>query len=262
MIESKNNENSISIEVTDLRKVYKSQRKMPEVNAVDGISFSVKKGEVFGLLGTNGAGKTTTINILTGNLLPTDGIAKVGGYNVEKNMNKIKEMISVCPQEPALYSYLTGIGNIKFFGELYLIPKDQLNKRADELLELIGLNDARNRLFKGYSGGMKRQLSLIVSLINDPEILFLDEPTVGMDPRNRRKVWDFLKTQKNKSKTIILTTHYIEEAEALCDNVAIMDYGKIIAMGPPKELIDEYKVKNLEDVFMEITGRSILEGIV
>ena len=235
---------------------------MPDVKAVDGISLQVKKGEFFGLLGTNGAGKTTTINILTGILLPTDGSATINGYNVEKEIQKIKEMISVCPQEPALYKFLTGMGNIKFFSDMYLIPKDQIEERAEKLLKLLGLYESRNRQTSGYSGGMKRQLSLIISLINEPEILFLDEPTVGMDPRNRRKVWDFLKTQKEQSKTVILTTHYIEEAEALCDRVAIMDYGKIIAMGPPKELIEEYKVKNLEEVFMKITGRSILEGIV
>lgn len=252
---------SNAIEVNDLKKYFKSKRSMPDIKAVDGISFHVNKGEVFGLLGTNGAGKTTTINILTGVLLQTEGTAIVAGYNVEKEMKKIKELISVCPQEPALYKFLTGLGNIKFFGDMYLLPKEQIIEQAEKLLEILGLYESRNRLAGGYSGGMKRQLSLIISLINKPDILFLDEPTVGMDPRNRRKVWDFLKEQKNEKNTIILTTHYIEEAEALCDRVAILDYGKIIAMGSPQELIAEYKVKNLEEVFMKITGRSILEGI-
>jgi len=250
-----------SIEVKYLKKHFKGKRSMPDVKAVDGISFQINKGEVFGLLGTNGAGKTTTINILTGVLLPSEGTATVAEYNVEKEMKKIKELISVCPQEPAIYKFLTGLGNIKFFGDMYLLPKEQIIERAERLLEILGLFEARNRLAGGYSGGMKRQLSLIISLINEPEILFLDEPTVGMDPRNRRKVWDFLKEQKNEKNTIILTTHYIEEAEALCDRVAILDYGKIIAMGSPQELITEHKVKNLEEVFMKITGRSILEGI-
>ena len=259
--ENDNKNHPYSIEVKDLKKYFKGKRGMPEIKAVDGISFYVKKGEVFGLLGTNGAGKTTTINILTGVLLPTEGSALIEGYNVDKEMNKIKEKISVCPQEPALYKFLSGLGNIKFFGDMYLLPKEQINERAEKLLEKLGLFEARNRLTSGYSGGMKRQLSLIISLINNPEILFLDEPTVGMDPRNRRKVWDFLKEQKNEQNIIILTTHYIEEAEALCDRVAILDYGKIIAMGPPQELIAEHNVKNLEEVFMKITGRSILEGI-
>jgi len=258
---SKSEESTNSIEVKGLVKIYKGKRGMDDVKAVDGISFHVKKGEVFGLLGTNGAGKTTTINILTGVLLPTNGIATVDGYNVETDLKKIKEKISVCPQEASLYKFLTGMGNIKFFGNMYLMPKEKIIERGEELLKLLGLYEARNRLSRGYSGGMKRQLSLIISLINEPDILFLDEPTVGLDPRNRRKVWDFLKSQRDQKNTIILTTHYIEEAEALCDRVAIMDYGVIIAMGSPKALIAEHQVKNLEEVFMKITGRSILEGI-
>ena len=272
MIESTKNDDSIiekindfddnnAIEVKNLKKHFKGKRGMEDVKAVDGISFHVEKGVVFGLLGTNGAGKTTTINILTGVLLPTEGAASVGGYNVEKEMKKIKELISVCPQEPALYKFLSGLGNIKFFGNMYLMPKDKIIERGEELLKLLGLYDARNRLARGYSGGMKRQLSLIISLINEPDILFLDEPTVGLDPRNRRKVWEFLKAQKDQKNTIILTTHYIEEAEVLCDRVAIMDYGEIIALGSPHELIAEHQVKNLEEVFLKITGRSILEGI-
>ncbi|MHA1978931.1 MAG: ABC transporter ATP-binding protein, partial [Candidatus Hodarchaeales archaeon] len=141
------------------------------------------------------------------------------------------------------------------------MPKKQIEERAEKLLKLLGLYEARNRTAKGYSGGMLRQLSLIMALINEPDILFLDEPTVGMDPRNRRKVWKFLSSTKKQKRTIMLTTHYIEEAEALCDRVAIIDYAKLIAIGPPQKLIEEHKVKNLEEVFMKITGRRILEGI-
>ena len=253
---------SYAIEVKDLKKIFKGKRSMPDVTAVDGISFHVEKGEFFGLLGTNGAGKTTTIRMLTGTLNPTQGIATVGGYNINSELQNIKEMISVCPQEPAVYKFLTGLGNIKFFADLHLMPKKLVEERAEELLEKLGLDEAKNRFARGYSGGMIRQLSLIISLIQDPEILFLDEPSVGMDPRNRRKVWDFLKEQKAEHKTMILTTHYIEEAEALCDRVAIMDYGKIVGIGSPKELIAKWDVKNLEEVFMKITGRSILEGII
>jgi len=253
--------NSDPIEVKDLKKYFSGKRKMEDVKAVDGISFQVKNGEVFGLLGPNGAGKTTTINILTGILSPTEGTAVVGGYNVEAELKKVKEMIGVCPQEPATIKFLSGLGNIKFFGNLYLVSKEQIMERAEKLLKLLGLYDARKRLAKNYSGGMLRQLSLIISLINDPDILFLDEPTVGMDPRNRRKVWEFLGSMKKQDRTIILTTHYIEEAEALCDRVAIIDFGKLIAIGPPKELIKEHGVKDLEEVFMKITGRRILEGM-
>ena len=183
-----------SIEVQDLKKHFKGKRGMEDVKAVDGISFEVNEGEFFGLLGPNGAGKTTTISILTGNTRPTDGLATVGGYDVKSELQKIKKIISVCPQEFSLYKFLSGVENIKFFGDLHSIPKKIMMERAEELLKLLGLYDARKRNVKGYSGGMKRQLSLIVALINDPEILFLDEPTVGMDARARRKVWEFLGT--------------------------------------------------------------------
>ncbi len=253
--------NSNAIEVKDLKKYFAEKKKMDDVKAVDGISFHVKNGEIFGLLGPNGAGKTTTINILTGMHSPTEGTAVVGGYNVKTNLKRIKEIISVCPQEPAVIKFLSGLGNIKFFGKLYLMSKEQITERSEKLLKLLGLYDARKRLAKSYSGGMLRQLSLIISLISEPDILFLDEPTVGMDPRNRRKVWEFLGSIKQQKRTIILTTHYIEEAEELCDRVAIIDYGKLIAIGPPKKLIEEHEVKNLEEVFMKITGRRILEGM-
>ncbi len=253
-------DNSHVIEVTDLKKHFIGKQ-TEDVKAVDGVSFQVNNGELFGLLGPNGAGKTTIIHILTGILSQTDGTAVVGGYNVKSELQQIKELIGVCSQEPAVYKFLSGLGNIKFFGNLHLMPKKQITERAEELLKMLGLYEARKRLAKGYSGGMLRQLSLIISLIHDPNILFLDEPTVGMDTRNRRKVWDFLKSMKSQDRTIILTTHYIEEAEALCDRVAIIDYGKLVAIGPPQKLIEEYKVKNLEEVFLKITGRRILEGI-
>jgi ABC-2 type transport system ATP-binding protein len=250
-----------SIEVKNLKKYFTGKKEMEDVKAVDGITFQVQKGEFFGLLGPNGAGKTTTINMLTGLIKPTEGTVMVGGYYVEKDLKKIKEMSNVCPQEPSMYKFLSGMENIKFFGNLHLVPKDLLLKRAEEFLKMLGLYEARKRRTKGYSGGMLRQLNLIISLINDPDILYLDEPTVGMDPRARRKVWDFLGTLKEQKKTIILTTHYIEEAEALCDRVAIIDYGKLIALDEPKKLIEKYGVTNLEEVFMEITGRRIMEGI-
>ncbi len=256
-----NRSNSHSIEVNAIKKHYKGKGSTPTVKALDGVSFHVNKGEVFGLLGPNGAGKSTIISILTGILSPTDGDASVGGCDIKTEMKNVKELISVCPQEPAVYKFLSGEGNIEFFGNMYTLSKEYIAKRSEELLKLLGLYDDRKRKAKGYSGGMLRQLSLIISLISDPEILFLDEPTVGMDPRNRRKVWDFLENLTGKDKTIILTTHYIEEAERLCDRVAIIDYGHLIALGTPQELIKEHEVKNLEEVFMKITGRSILEGM-
>jgi len=250
-----------AIEVKDLKKYFIGKKQFNDVKAVDGISFHVKKGELFGLLGPNGAGKTTTINMLCGLLKPTEGTAIVGGYDVRKNLNKVKELISVCPQEAAVFKFLTGRENIEYFGNMHLMSKEKIKERAEELLKLLDLYEASKRKAKHYSGGMKRQLNLLVALINEPNILFLDEPTVGMDPRVRRKTWEFIGSIKNQNKTIILTTHYIEEAEALCDRVAIIDYGKIVALGPPNELMTEHKAKNLEEVFLKITGRRILEGI-
>ncbi len=253
--------NSNSIEVKDLKKHFTGKRGLEDVKAVDGVSFQVENGEVFGILGPNGAGKSTIVNILTGISSPTEGTAIVGGFNVKTELKQIKKVISMCPQEPSVYKFLTGFENIQFFGNLHLMSKKEIMGRSEELLKMLGLYEARKRKTKGYSGGMLRQLSLIIALINEPDILFLDEPTVGMDPRARRKVWEFLGSIKKQNKTILLTTHYIEEAEALCDRVAIIDYGKLIAIGPPQKLIEEHEVNNLEEVFLKITGRRILEGI-
>jgi len=178
-----------------------------------------------------------------------------------EELKDIKEIIGVCPQEAAVYPYLNAKENIEFFGKLYLMDKEEINERAKKFLDLLGLLEASDRKAKKYSGGMMRQLNLIVSLISDPPILFLDEPTVGMDPRVRRKTWEFIKSLKETNKTVVLTTHYIEEAEALCDRVAIIDFGKLVAIGTPDELIAKYNAKDLEDVFLKITGRRIMEGI-
>jgi len=236
-------------------------KKFDDITAVNGLNLEIKKGELFGLLGPNGAGKTTTINILNGLLKPTKGTAIVGGYDVRKNLKKIKELIGVCPQEAAVFKFLNARENIELFGNLHAMPKKKLKERTDKLLELLDLTEASKRKTKGFSGGMLRKLNLIIALINDPQIAFLDEPTVGMDPRARRFTWEFIGSLKNQNKTVILTTHYIEEAEALSDRVGIIDYGELIELGSPKELMEKYEVKNLEEVFMKITGRRIVEGI-
>ena len=199
--------------------------------------------------------------MLCGLLKPTYGTALIGGYDVNKKPNEVKKLISVCPQEAAVFPFLTGKENIEYFGNMHLMSKEEITERSEQLLNLLGLFEASKRKAKGYSGGMKRQLNLIVSLINDPSILFLDEPTVGMDPRVRRKTWEFIDSINDKEKTIILTTHYIEETEALCDRVAIIDYGKLVALDTPKKLMEEHGSKNLEEVFLKITGRRILEGV-
>ena len=246
---------SYDIIIKDLVKKY------GDIIAVNGLNLEIKSGELFSLLGPNGAGKTTTINVLSGLLKPTSGSALIGGYDVKKDLIYIKDLIGVCPQEAALYKFLTGKENIKLFGNLQGMPKNRIIERMDYLLSLLDFEEGSKRKVKGYSGGMLRQLNMLVALIHDPKIAFLDEPTVGMDPRARRKVWEFIKSLKNQNKTVILTTHYMEEAEALSDRVGIIDYGELIALGTPKELMEKHEVKNLEEVFLKITGRRIVEGI-
>jgi ABC-2 type transport system ATP-binding protein len=236
-------------------------KKYEDVKAVDNLSLRVEKGELFGLLGPNGAGKTTTINILCGLTKPTKGIAKVGDYDVQKEGGKIKDMIGVCPQETAVYPYLTGAENVELFGNLQSMDKETLKKRRAMLLEKLGLTQDAKRKAEKYSGGMKRRLSLILALIHDPQIAFLDEPTVAMDPQSRHAVWDFIRELKKEGKTIVLTTHYMEEAEALCDRVGIIDHGTLIALGSPKDLISKGEVTNLEEIFIKLTGRKIREEI-
>ena len=232
-----------------------------DIIAVNNLNLKIRVGELFSLLGPNGAGKTTTINILSGLLKPTEGSAYVGGFNLRKELNSVKKLIGVCPQEAAVFKFLTGKENLELFGHLHGMPKKKINERTEYLLKTLNFEDASQRKVKGYSGGMLRKLNMLIALIHDPKITFLDEPTVGMDPRARRNVWDFIRSLKDQQKTIILTTHYMEEAEALSDRVGIIDYGELIALGTPKELIEKYEVKNLEEVFLKITGRRIVEGI-
>ncbi len=236
-------------------------KKFEDKTALENLSLEVQKGELFGLLGPNGAGKTTTINIICGLIKPTAGSAKILGYDIQKDIMKIKEQIGVCIQETAIYPYLTGKENMELFGQLYGMNKEALKERSKMLLDKMGLTEDAKRVTAKYSGGMKRRLSLALALIHDPQIAFLDEPTVAMDPQSRHAVWDFIKTQKKQGKTIILTTHYMEEAEELCDRVGIIDHGKLIAIGTPKDLIAKNGVKNLEEVFIELTGRNMREEI-
>lgn len=247
--------NEFAIAIDHLIKEYS------DVKAVDDLSLQVDKGELFGLLGPNGAGKTTTINVLCGLIKPTSGSARVEGYDVQNETAKVKELIGVCTQETAVYPYLTGAENVDLFGNLHTMSKEKLKARREMLLDKMGLAEDAKRKAEKYSGGMKRRLSLILALIHDPQIAFLDEPTVAMDPQSRHAVWDFVKELKKNYKTIILTTHYMEEAEELCDRVGIIDHGKLIALGTPQNLISDNKVKNLEEVFIKLTGRKIREEL-
>ncbi|MCP4419593.1 MAG: ATP-binding cassette domain-containing protein [Chloroflexi bacterium] len=249
-----NNNNQNGIVVQDLVKQY------GDVTAVNRLTLNIKKGELFGLLGPNGAGKTTTIRMLCGLLKPSAGTAHIGGLDIRQDMPKIKERIGVCPQEAAVFKFLTGQENIELFGNLHGMKKQAIKKRVDDLLNEADFAEPAKRKAKGYSGGMMRQLNLLMALISDPEIIFLDEPTVGMDARARRRTWEHIGSFKEQGKTVILTTHYIEEAEALSDRVGIIDYGELIALGTPTALMEEHEVADLEAVFLKITGRRIAEG--
>ena len=247
-------QNGSVIIINDLTKQF------DDVTAVSGLNLEIQKGEMFGFLGPNGAGKTTTINMLCGLLKPTAGTAFVAGYDVTKDTNKMQAHIGVCPQEAAVFKFLTGRENIELLGNLHGVKKGILRERTTSLLTEADFTEAAKRRTKGYSGGMIRQLNLMMALISDPDIVFLDEPTVGMDARARRRTWEYIGSLKDQGKTVILTTHYIEEAEALSDRVGIIDYGELIALGTPAALMAEHERKDLEAVFLKITGRRIAEG--
>ncbi len=231
-----------------------------DVRAVDGLTLSIPEGEVFGLLGPNGSGKTTTINCLTGLLKPTEGTVKLGGFDVQSQGREARAVMGVSPQETAVCPYLTGKENVELFGELYSVPRKALDARVGYVLEKVSLMDDAGRRVGKYSGGMKRRVSIAMALVTDPKVVLLDEPTVGMDPQARREVWDFIMELRDKGKTIVITTHYMEEAEELCDEVGVIDHGKLIALGSPAELKKRYGAKDLEDIFIQLTGRRIREG--
>jgi ABC-2 type transport system ATP-binding protein len=207
--------------------------------AVDNISFSIRNGELFGLLGPNGAGKTTTINILSTLLKSTSGYAEVTGFDVSKDRDSVRSSIGIVFQEPALDNRLTGRENLDFHSAMYDLTKKLREKRIKEVLELAELTDKADVLVENYSGGMKRRLEIARGLIHRPKVLFLDEPTLGLDAQTRRHIWEYIKKlNKEERVTILLTTHYMEEADYLCDRVAIIDHGKIVALDTPKKLKD------------------------
>jgi ABC-2 type transport system ATP-binding protein len=207
--------------------------------AVDHINFNVKDGEIFGFLGPNGAGKTTTINMLITILKPTEGKASILGYDIVKQAHEVRKLIGVVPQEYTADEDLTGYENIILCADLYGIPREISKKRAIELLELVELKEFKDKKVETYSGGMRRRLELACGLINRPKVLFLDEPTLGLDVQTRTATWEYIKKLKEEyNMTIFMTTHYLEEADALCDRISIIDHGKIIVTGTPSELKD------------------------
>ena len=220
-----------TIEVSNLTK------KFGDLVAVDKISFSIKEGEIFGLLGPNGAGKTTTISMLSTILKPTSGEALVNNFNIATDPNNVRKSIGIVFQDPSLDDELTAYENMDFHGRLYNISKETKKDRIMEMLKLVGLDDRKDSLVKTFSGGMKRRLEIARGLLHNPKVLFLDEPTIGLDPQTRNYIWDYIKKlNKEKKVTIILTTHYMDEADKLCDSLAIVNRGKIVAQGNPKDL--------------------------
>jgi ABC-2 type transport system ATP-binding protein len=212
-------------------------KKFGEFTAVDNVSFSVEPGELFGLLGPNGAGKTTIINMLTTLLLPTAGDAEIAGHGLKRDPHKIRNNIGIIFQDPSLDIGLTGRENLEFHAMMYNIGSDERNKRIREVLDVVGLADKADILVEYYSGGMKRRLEIARGLIHYPKVLFLDEPTLGLDAQTRRSIWEHIrKLNRNYGTCVILTTHYMEEADFLCDRIAIIDHGKIIALDTPSGL--------------------------
>lgn len=231
------------IKINNLTKKYKDKL------AVDNLNLEIKIGELFSLLGTNGAGKTTTIKMLSTLILPTSGEVEINNLDLVKDSSKIKEIINISPQETAVASNLTVLENLYFMAGIYQIPNKE--DKIKELIKLFKLEEVLKQKAKTLSGGYQRKLSIAISLINNPKILFLDEPTLGLDVISRHDLWKIIELLKGKT-TIILTTHYMEEAEALSDRIGIMNKGKLIELGTSKELIKKAKTKNFEDAFIKI----------
>lgn len=228
------------------------------LKAVDNIDFEIQKGECFGFLGPNGAGKTTVIRILCCFMPPTSGQVMVFGMNVSEKASQIKFRTGVMPQEDNLDPDLSVLENLIVYARYFDIPKKESSNLAQELLEFVELREKAEVNIKSLSGGMKRRLLLARALINNPELLILDEPTTGLDPHSRHSVWDKMKYLKSRNTTLIITTHYMEEAEKLCDRVAIMDSGKIVTIDSPEKLMSVHG-GTLEDVYLKLTGRSLKE---
>ncbi len=222
------------VEVNQLVKQYPGSAQ-PAVNRV---SFAIQRGEIFGFLGPNGAGKTTTISMLSCLLKPTDGSAMVAGYDLIHQPGEIKRRIGLVPQDLALYPTLSAKDNLMFFGRIYGLKGRRLGQRVDDALQMVGLYERRNEAVEKYSGGMKRRVNIAAGLLHEPEILFLDEPTVGVDPQSRNFIFDNVEQLNRQGVTVLYTTHYMEEAERLCNRVAIIDQGKIVALDTPRALQD------------------------
>ena len=240
------------IEVKDLRKTYPTG-----TEAVRGVTFSVQEGEFFGFLGPNGAGKTTTINMLVDLVKRTSGEITIDGLTLEQNAREIYARIGFAMQEVGLDETATAREMLNLHGHLYHMHPDRIQSQIDKLLKLVELEKVADRYTHTYSGGMRRRFDLALSLIHEPKILFLDEPTQGLDPHARQLIWGHLRELNQSGMTVFLTTHFMEEAETLCDRLAIMDKGQIVTEGTVPELLAKHEAKNLEDVFLKTTGSNL-----
>jgi ABC-2 type transport system ATP-binding protein len=259
-----------AIEAQELRRTYKThtgtvRRRLKEVEAVRGVSFAIEEGELFGLLGPNGAGKTTTIKMLITLLLPTSGSARVLGLDVVKNAQEVRKRIGyVFGGERGVYERLSGYDNLRYFAELYGVPPKVQKPRIEELLELVGLKGREHERAEGYSRGMKQRLHVARGLLHDPEVLFLDEPTIGLDPVGARELRSTIASLTAGGKTVLLTTHYMFEADALCDRIAVISKGKIVAEGTPADLkrgVDQGSVLEVEVYGVEDTTIERVRGL-
>ncbi len=239
-------------------KVEKLVKRFGDFNAVDGISFDVKHGQLFAFLGPNGAGKTTTIKMLTTLLEQTSGKIIINGSDPQANKDKVRESFGIVFQDPSLDDDLTAFENLEFHGVLYGVEKKVLYKRIESLLKLVDLWQRKDDFVKTFSGGMKRRLEIARGLIHHPKILFLDEPTLGLDPQTRNHLWNYVKAlNKKEGMTVFFTTHYMEEAARMADNIAIIDHGKIITQGTASEITKKSRTKTLEEAFLKLTGHAL-----
>jgi daunorubicin resistance ABC transporter ATP-binding subunit len=234
-----------ALEIRDLRKTF------GKFTAIDGLSLTVQQGEIFGLLGPNGSGKTTTINMVSGLSKPTSGEIKVLGYDVRRDIRQIRRILGAVPQETALYEELSAWTNLNFHADLFGIPRKEKKARITNVLQLVQLLDRKDSRVGTFSGGMKRRLALGRALLHEPELIYLDEPTLGVDVQARRAIWDYILHLRAQGKTVLITTNYLEEAQALCDRLAIIDHGKLVAMDTPQQL---KQLHGAQVVDLEIDG--------
>lgn len=242
------------IEVRDLAKTYPGG-----IEAVRGVSFHVKEGEFFGFLGPNGAGKTTTINMLVNLVKKTAGTVTIDGFDIQKHPAEIYGRIGFAMQEIGLDETATAREMLQLHGRLYHLPAARIDEQIAKLLKLVELEKVADRFSSTYSGGMRRRLDLALSLIHEPRVLFLDEPTQGLDPHARQLIWGHLRDLNQRGMTVFLTTHFMDEAENLCDRIAIMDKGQIVTTGTVKELLERHEAQTLEEVFLKTTGSTLGE---